>query len=267
MTLPRFILALWCAICASVATAHEFWIEPQAYQVSSAGKIVADLKNGQEFVGTSLSYFPRNFTRFDVVVGDTVRPVEGRMGDRPALDVPAPLDGLAVVVHETTPSFVTYKEWAKFQKFADHKDFANIKARHAENGFPEPPFKERYTRHAKALVGVGEALGMDRALGLKTEFVAITNPYADDFDGAMQVQVLYQGDPRADAQVEVFARAPDETVAITLHRTDEAGIARIPVSPGYDYLFDAVVIAPISDSEEAVWDTFWAALTFGVPAP
>ncbi|WP_299164895.1 DUF4198 domain-containing protein [uncultured Tateyamaria sp.] len=265
--LIRFILSLWCAICAGVATAHEFWIEAEAYQVAPSGKLVARLKNGQEFKGTTLSYFEGRFTRFDVVVGDTIRPVEGRMGDNPALDVPAPVGGLVRVVHETTPSFVTYSEWPKFQKFADHKGFPDIAARHAANGFPEVPFKERYTRHAKALIGVGDAAGSDKALGLKTEFVALTNPYAPDFDGMMTVQVLLDGAPRIDAQVEVFDRDPSDAVTITLHRTDADGIAQVPVTPGHTYLFDAVTLAPITgETSEAVWDTFWAALTFAVPA-
>ena len=266
MFLSRLFLALWCAICAGVATAHEFWIEPLSYQVPAGANLVANLKNGQEFEGVTLAYFERNIARFDEVVGDTLRPVEGRMGDSPALDVPAPISGLVTVVHETTPSFVNYKEWAKFQKFADHKDFPDMAARHAANGYPDPPFKERYTRHAKALIGVGDGLGAERALGLKTEFVALTNPYDPGFGGTMDVQVLYQGEVRRDAQVEVFDRPPEGDVTITLHRTDNDGIARIPVTQGHSYLFDAVVLAPIRDSEEAVWDTFWAALTFAVPA-
>jgi hypothetical protein len=152
MSLPhsvsRFALALWCAICASVATAHEFWIEPLDYQVLPGTNIVANLKNGENFDGISLAFIDRNFTRFDVVVGDSITPVTGRMGDSPALDVPAPQsglpdNGLVVVVHETTPSFVTYSEWDKFLAFAQHKDFRDIAARHAANGFGPVPFKER----------------------------------------------------------------------------------------------------------------------------
>ncbi|WP_223421227.1 DUF4198 domain-containing protein [Tateyamaria pelophila] len=262
----RIFLAFWCAICASVATAHEFWLEPGAFQVAPGDQITAQLKNGQKFEGMSLSYFDRNIARFDVVMGDVVTSVDGRMGDSPALDIPASETGLVVVVHETTPSFVTYKEWEKFAAFAGHKDFADIYARHEANGFGPVPFKERYTRHAKALVAVGDGAGADRAMGLKTEFVALTNPYAPGFDGTMRVQLLYQGAPRVDAQVEVFDRAPDGAVTITLHRTDADGIAAIQVTPGHDYLFDGVVLATADDSEEAVWDTFWAALTFGVPS-
>ena len=69
--------------------------------------------------------------------------------------------------------------------------------------------------------------------------------------------------------MEVFAKAPDGTVEITLHRTDDAGVAAIPVASGMQYLFDAVVLAPSaeagSDENAPVWDTFWAALTFAVP--
>lgn len=265
MSLPRFLLCIWCAIWADSATAHEFWIEAESYQVGSSDEVVADLKNGQNFEGTTQSYFPRNFSRFDIVQNERVMPVEGRLGDRPALNVPAAADGLVSVVYEATPSFVTYKEWEKFTKFADHKDFADIKARHKANGFPDVPFKERYTRHAKALIAVGDGQGTDSALGLKTEFVALTNPYDPGFDGTMRVQVLLDGTPRPDVQVEVFDRPTEGEVEVTLHRTDAAGIAAVPVTPGHTYLFDAVVLEPIKGDEIAVWDTFWAALTFAVP--
>lgn len=266
MILTRLLFVMWCAICAASATAHEFWIEPERYQVAPSENLVARLKNGQNFEGVTLAYFPNRIVRFDVVLGDTIRPVEARLGDNPALDVPAPGSGLAIVVHETSSSNLTYKEWEKFQKFADHKDFPDIEARHAANGFPQPPFKERYTRHAKALIAVGDGVGLDRELGLKTEFIALTNPYAPDFDGAMRVKVMLDGAVRPNAQVEVFDRAPDGAVTVTLHRTNDDGIAAIPVSPAHAYLFDAVTIAPISDPEtEAVWDTYWAALTFAVP--
>ena len=265
MTLPRFLLCVWCAIWAGSATAHEFWIEAVSYQVETGEELVANLKNGETFEGTTLSYFPRDFSRFEIIQNNSVQPVEARLGDRPALNVTVPGDGLVSVVYEATPSFVTYREWEKFTRFADHKDFPNIAARHASNGFPDVPFKERYTRHAKALIAVGAGQGADRAVGLKTEFVALTNPYDKGFDGTMRVQVLRDGTPRADAQVEVFDRPIDGEVEVTFYRTDTDGIAAIPVTAGHTYLFDAVVLEPIKGDDNAVWDTFWAALTFAVP--
>lgn len=264
-------LSLLCAaLSGAPAAAHEFWIEPQEYQVESGAPLVADLKNGQNFEGISLAWFDRRFTRFDMVSGDALRPVEGRMGDSPALQTDAPGDGLLVVVHETTESTVTYRDWEKFLAFVAHKDFTQAVAVHEANGWPKDLFREAYTRHAKALIAVGSGAGADRAFGLETEIIALTNPYADTFDGTMRIQVTYADAPRPDAQVEVFARAPDGTVAITLHRTDDVGEAVVPVQPGYEYLFDAVVLRPsprAGTAENApLWETLWAALTFAVPA-
>lgn len=257
-------------LSAQPALSHEFWIDPEKYQVDPGGPLVADLRNGEEFKGITLAWFDNRFTRFEIAVGDRITPVAGRMGDTPALQTTAPVeDSLLVILHETAPSRLTYKTWEKFLKFAGHKDFAQAAADHAAAGWPTENFRESYTRHAKSLIAVGAGSGADRVFGMATEFVALSNPYAPGFDGQMQVQVLYEGRPRVDAQVEVFDRAADGTVDVRLTRTDAAGIARVPVTPGHSYLFDAVVLRPSPEagtSESApVWETLWAALTFSVP--
>lgn len=231
--------------------------------MESGAPLIADLRNGEQFKGVALGYFTRQIARFDLAQGRRVQAVVGRMGDVPALQVTAGKPGLWAVLHETTPSLITYKEWEKFQAFAAHKDFPDIRARHTARGLPEAGFAERYTRHAKALVAVGHGRGADQARGLETEFVALQNPYAGG--DTLAVQLLYQGQPRSDAQIEMFARAPDGTVTVTLHRTDAQGQARLPVQPGHLYLLDAVVLRPADPASGAVWETLWAALTFEVP--
>jgi hypothetical protein len=272
MFLPRSLRAVISAVAlcglSTAAVSHEFWIEPEKFQVQIGENLVVDLRNGQNFVGSALAYFENSFTRFETAQNDQLTPVKGRLGDRPAMQIEPDADGLLIILHETTPSKVRYKEWPKFLKFAAHKDFKDIEARHDALGFPRDVFRESYTRHAKSLVAVGNGAGSDRAFGLKTEFVALSNPYGADFDGLMRVQVLYDGKPRADAQVEVFRRTPSTPkITVTLQRTDNQGITTIPVSPGDDYLLDAVVLEPFTGDgpEDIVWQTYWAALTFHVP--
>lgn len=250
---------------ASAALGHEFWIQPARYVLGAGDPLVAQLKNGQGFVGNNQSYFERRFTRFELINGDQVLPVAGRAGDIPALTAFVPAAGLWVVLHETTVQKLTYKEWAKFQAFADHKDFADIRARHNDRGLPETGFVENYTRHAKALVALGDGGGADAVTGMETEFVALANPYTDDLTGGFPVRVLYQGAPRAEAQVEIFDRAPDGTVTVTTMRTNAQGEALIPVQSGHEYLLDAVVLRPAAADSGAAWRSLWAALTFAVP--
>lgn len=269
MFFPRLLLAASFCCLGLMAYAHEFWIEPRGYQVPKGEKVQAVFKNGEEFEGVTLSYFDRKSTRFEMQLGEEKITLTPRAGDNPALDVAAPAgEGLLIVVHETTSSTLTYREWEKFLKFAAHKDFTQAAADHEGAGWPKEGFRESYSRHAKALIALGSGAGSDREMGLATEFVALTNPYAEDFDGTVRVRLLYQGAPRTDAQVEVFERAADGTVEVSLHRTDSEGIAGIPVKPGHSYLFDGVVLRPFDgkgEENEPVWETLWAALTFAVP--
>ena len=178
MRLLFICLLAFHAVCKPAA-AHEFWIDPEKYQVETGGPLVANIRNGQTFKGVGLGYFERSIARFDLIGPDGMEPVQGRMGDVPAMATTAGADGLWVIVHETTPSLLTYTTWEKFQAFADHKDFPDMRARHDARGLPETGFKESYTRFAKALVAVGDGAGADAATGMETEFVALTNPYTD----------------------------------------------------------------------------------------
>lgn len=252
-------------MAATPALSHEFWLEPKDYTLQAGTPLTMQLMNGQNFTGQSLSYYEPRIARFDLIHGGAVLPAKGRTGDIPALVADLPRDGLWTIVHETRAQPLTYDTWAKFEAFAEHKDFPDIRARHDRRGLPEDGFAERYTRHAKTLVAVGDGAGADVVTGMETEFVALANPYTDDMTEGLPVRLLYQGAPRGDAQVEIFDRAPDGTVSVSRTRTDNAGEARIAVAPGHDYLLDGVVLREAPPDSDAVWETLWAALTFAVP--
>ncbi len=256
-------------LACGTAKAHEFWIAPEAYQVPKAAPITAHLRNGQEFVGAALPYLPNSYARFEVTQGDMTRAVEGRLGDSPALTFAPEIEGLAIIVLETTDSSLTYDEFEKFSAFTKHKDFQGALPEHAQRGLPETGFKETYARMVKALVAVGDGAGEDREVGLRTEIVAGANPYTDDLSAGLPLRVLFEGAPRADAQLELFAKAPDGTVTITLHRTDAEGRVTVPVAPGHEYFADAVVLLDTGNDDPAagpVWHSLWAGLSFAVPA-
>ena len=206
--------------------------------------------------------------RFELIRGDQSIAVEGRVGDRPALKMAAPGDGLWLVVHETTDSQLTWSSWDKFTGFVEHKKLANTLELHAERGLSQEDVKEQYRRFAKALVAVGSGNGADREVGLRTEIVARANPYLDNLANGLPVTVLFEGAPRPKAQIEVFDRDPAGEVVIFTVTTDSGGQADVPVEKGHEYLLDSVVMLPLypdDETKEAVWESLWAALTFRVP--
>ena len=72
--------------------------------------------------------------------------------------------------------------------------------------------------------------------------------------------------PRKNAKVTVFERDPEGTVTVFYLRTDADGEVSVPVKAGFDYLLDSVVLRGVEPERQgdAVWESFWAALTFSV---
>lgn len=265
MKLLTFLLSI---ILAGPAMAHEFWISPTQYELPSGGTLKAEFRVGQDFAGAGYVFVPGRSLRFEVVSAEGVTEVTPRVGDRPALNIPAPGEGLNVVVHETADLKLTYREFELFQRFIKHKDWAGLETVHKERGLPEMGFSESYRRYAKALMATGDGAGTDRYMGLDIEIVAVTNPYTDDLAEGMVVDVIYDGAARPDAQVEVFEKDPAGAVESFTTRTDETGRARFDVKPGHEYLVDSVVVRATDNSDfEAgpVWRSLWASLTFRVP--
>lgn len=257
--------------CIAVsAKSHEFWIDPTDFFVTPGQQIVADLRVGQDYKGGSQPFLPPQFHRFETAYKGKVEPVPGRMGDRPALTMDAPGDGLVTVIHETGDFLLTWDEWERFVGFVEHKDAEWALAEHERRGLDQKNFREVYSRYAKSLIAVGSGAGEDITAGMEIEIVALENPYTGNISDGVDVRVLYQGKPRTDAQVEIFEKAPDGAVTVFKIRTDGDGKATIPVKAGHRYMVDSVVIRQPSAEKTAehgaVWESVWANLTFEAPS-
>jgi len=248
--------------------AHELWIDTPNFTPNVSQSIDIELRNGQNFNGINLSYFTN---RVDQLYYDTGTRFDAtsRMGDMPAMVIPPQSDGLIRVVYVSTPSMLTYAKWEKFVDFTTHKDAVWARDAHIAKGYPTEGFKEEYIRYSKALIGVGQAQGADKNVGLEIEIVAHANPYRDDLSAGLPVTLYYQGTARPDAQIEVFERDPDGIARSFMLRTDANGNAVIPVKSGQTYLLDSVVLRPldfqVSTGSAPLWQSLWAALTFKVP--
>lgn len=247
--------------------AHEFWIEPEKYRIAPGEALSADLKNGEMFSGAAQPWYEPRTARAERRTGGATHPIAGRPGDLPALTVTPEAPGLVVLIHQSTPTLLTYKDWATVQAFAAHKDVPWFEERHAARGLPREGVRESYTRFNKSLVAVGAGDGADAPAGLEVEFLALANPYRDDVSSGLPVRLLYKDAPRPDAQVEVYAK--DDAGAVERHvlRTEPDGVVTVPVRPGLSYLLDHVVLRePGADAAGgAMWESLWASLTFAVP--
>ena len=242
---------------------HEMWLDTTTFQQSVGKDIQISLKNGQMFQGAGLSYFKSRFSDFYYISNEQKIEIESRMGDTPAATISLNTNGLVTGVYVSKKSTITYKSIDKFANFVSEKGEDWVIQKHGELKFPKNNFKEEYYRFSKILIGVGDASGSDKNVGLKHELVALTNPYIISSSDKFFVQLLFNNEPQKNRQITIFERDIENKVNIRTTFTNSNGIGKFEVTEGHDYLLDNVILELNDNSEDNVfWKSYWAALTF-----
>ena len=250
-------------VSSLTASAHEFWVAPQTYIAQAGEPIAVGLKVGQMMKGADYPYLSDKFQSFTITNRETTRNAEGVEGDIPALTFTAHEPGLHVIAFHAVPYPITFDTFLEFYDYLAYEGLGDIGRIHKSRGLPEAGITERYIRYAKGLVQVGPILAadIDRPLGLQFELIAEVNPYSPKLE-ALPVSLVWQGKPVAGRQISIFN--DNGAITRTLVTTDSEGRALIPLTSGGQYLLNAVHIEAVKDGE-AMWESHWASLTFGLP--
>lgn len=262
------LISFLCVFNSNQALSHEYWIEPRTYGVEKGDLLQGDLKNGQDFKGSSFSYIDGRFDQFTATGPDGTVKVTGRNGDMPALSLTPPSEGLYSVSYQGKFDKITFTDPEKLKYYAEYEGFRGVLERHAERGLPDTKFHEQYARCAKALfqVGTPDPSGrQDGLTGMKFELVAEKNPYTLSDADMLPVRLYWEGKPMPDIQIRMF-RMNGEVETTTI-RTDGEGRAVFPLKGGGKFLMNAVHILEGDDdpqTETAEWVSYWASLVFGM---
>ncbi|MHA7879887.1 MAG: DUF4198 domain-containing protein [Saccharospirillum sp.] len=257
----------YCTLMALVtsASAHEFWIEPEQFELRSGRELRAQIRIGEAFSGDTHAFFPHRFERFELINNDRTFSVQSRLGDRPAIQQRVTGDTLLTILYESRYDQLTYDDFEQFQAFLELEGIGWVLDQHRTRGLPESGFSEVYRRFSKTLVAINSGQGQDQHQGMEFEWVLLTNPYQPDRDSPLTAELSWQGEPMANALARVFIRT-ENSVDIQRLTTDEQGRVELPRVPGADYLVNAVhMVAPETDVAEqtgAVWESLWASLVF-----
>ncbi len=132
------------------------------------------------------------------------------------------------------------------------------------------PSTERYAKHVKALVQVGDvhSANYSTVLGYPAEIVPMENPYeATKGVRVLHVRALVDGKPMADQVVLAGGRtASGARMKAQTVRTDAQGVATISLaSPGVWYVkFIRMVKVPAAPKDSVDYESKWATLTFAI---
>jgi uncharacterized GH25 family protein len=257
------VLLAWLG--ATSASAHDLWIEPSAFMPAPGTRLAVRLFIGQLFQGDVYPRDPRYLVRFAMIGTGGESPIPGVPDTDPAGFLVIGQPGLYQLVYASRPAAVEL-DAARFEAYLAEEGLETISAWRARHGQSAARAKEIYSRCAKSLLAVGGIAGSghDRVLGLTLELIPEKNPYTLGAGQELPVRLLYGGRPLAGAKVAAVPK--DQPARQVAARTDAQGRVRLPLGGAGVWLVKAVHMIAAPPASGADWESFWASLTFALPA-
>jgi hypothetical protein len=152
-------------------------------------------------------------------------------------------------------------EAKEFNTYLAHDGVPEVLAARRKAKELDRPARERYSKHVKALVQVGERRsdGYQTALGYPAELIPLDNPYTLRPGGRFRVRALVDGEPVVNQLVIVGGPTAPRPV-----RTDRAGVARMRIGSRGAWYVKFIHMRPAAGDSTIDYESKWATLTFGV---
>jgi uncharacterized GH25 family protein/ketosteroid isomerase-like protein len=262
---------LTCAAGVGSASAHDFWLIPDAFQIASGGSV--------RMRGQTGTHFPESESAvpIDRIADARILSAEGdeRITDftisgKSLLIAHRPSGAGERVIALSLQVRTQRQSAAGFRRYLTLEGAPDVVARYARDGtFPADSVTTHTAKYAKTIVQVGSGgpTAFRRAAGHALEFMPQEDFSALHPGDTAHVRVLFRGKPLAHPLVHsgratiAEGDAPEADMA-TMGNDD--GIVAIPLSgPG---LWNLTIgfAAPVPGPEPAEWEVAWATFVFRV---
>jgi hypothetical protein len=254
-------------ISATFLLAHDLFLKLDNYFVPPNTAVRVAVLNGT-FVASEGPVAPDRLLDLSVV-GPTERRAIPRTawqpsGDSTWLTVQTGASGTYVIGASLSPREIalTGEEFNSYLKEDGLPDVLNARTINGELGVA---VRERYQKHVKAVLQVGETRTAAYAavLGYPAELVPLTNPYSARIGDTLAVRALVDGKPVVGQLVISGGERDGQRIAESWSRSDSAGISRFALSGAGKWYIKFIHMVPVS-TDSVNYESKWATLTFQV---
>ena len=177
-----------------------------------------------------------------------------------ATEVTLPSAGAFLGVMRVTPRTIEMKG-PEFTDYLKEEGLDSVIAARQAAGEADKPAKEVYARYAKLAIrnGGGSGMHLTQPVGLKAEFVPMSDPTSIRPGGTLTVQLLAEAKPVSGAAVT----AASEGTSVK-GQTDAEGRVTLHIDGEGAWLVKTVhmVRVPKTGAASADWESYWVTLAF-----
>ena len=253
---------------AAIALGHDLFLRPESFFVSPNSDVRVHVLNGTFSKSENAVSWDRIRDLSVVTPAGTMHPDSGSWsasGDTSVLTFRTGGEGTYLVAVSTRPRSLRL-EAAQFNEYLATDGIPDILAARRRNRELNQPSRERYSKHVKALLQVGQrrTAGFDTVLGYPAELIALENPYERKVGSQLRVRVLVEGKPLANQFVLSGGRTPTgRRIEQRSTRSDTAGVARIRLTSRGQWYVKFIRMTRMQ-GDTVDYESKWATLTFEV---
>ena len=254
----------WLALMVALQS-HEFWLEAQKFRIKAGEELAVSFLVGENFTGESWDIGRHRVEKIILYeksgTKDLKAIVPATKGMK--LKVVLPNPGTKILAMQSNPAFIELTA-KKFMEYLEADGLENVLDYRKKNGQDSSSGKENYTRYAKLIVQVGDALDdtWKKRAGHRFEMIPDANPGAIKSGDYMGCLVLYEGRPSAHTLVKVWGHVGNKIFLQNIYSEND-GTIRFPISARGAWMVSAVRMEK-SKMPEADWESSWASLVFNV---
>lgn len=267
MTGRRVLLAfLLVAAFAATAFAHDMFLKLESYFLAPEAAVTVPLLNGTFDTSENAIARPR-FADIAVagpagrVTFDTTV-VSGR-NDSTFLALRTGAAGTYVIGVSTRPNIIAMSG-EQFREYLQEEGLDHVITARRQAGTSQDSVRERYAKHVKAIVQVGDARTASFGVPLRyaAELVPLDNPYTWNPGGTLRFRAMVNGAPvRGQAVISGGRSAAGSALPRRALRTDPGGVVTLaPSGPGLWYL--TFIHIDTVRAPDHNYESEWATITF-----
>lgn len=262
MKFKRTLLFLLLSTPAFIVHAQNYFLLPENFYVPKGQKIELRLLQSDDFSKQSDFKFQAAKTaKFDLYQGKKKINLLPMAKDTGAvISTEAPEEGMALIDMVTTTTSNEMSR-SKFLRGLDEGDPDNIAEKVKSSN--QLYYKETYTSYMKTLLPIGKNSGniYEKPQGDDFEIVIQQNPYKFNYGDDVTGEILFEGKPLANVEVDLFVRTANGMVFPQKLNSDATGLIYFKLSREGIYILRAKHFI-ISKDKSADFQSWRATYTF-----
>lgn len=260
-----FILFISSMSVGAVTSAHDFWLEPEQFQIEAGETHTVNTRIGHPDDRSSWALQPERLIGVRAIgpSGLTDQHQYFSPGDAALTFMPEE-PGLHWFTIETQDA-ISDLPADQFNDYVQDEHLMAIQTDRVRRRETDRSGVERYSRRGKTLIAVGDwaDASMDhvtKPLGLTLEIIPTENPYLLDAGESLPLEVRYRGQPLSNAQIKIIRL--DETVETEKIFTDQTGRVEVTRPEEGRWMYHVIWGTPLADNYQQDFDTIFSSATF-----